>query len=77
MQDMLAVQNRKTICVRLQPNNISELKRWDMLNLYLIGPYIKSIRQHHISNATINKYVSLTFMIIIEPSAGWFVISKG
>ena len=36
-------KKRKTIYGHLQPNNISELKRWDLVHVDLIGPYRNSI----------------------------------
>ena len=67
-------KNRKTIYERLPPISISELKPWDTLDLDLIGPYSKSIRQHHQGGAIINNNISLTCMMIIDPGTGWFEI---
>ena len=38
-------KNRKTIYGHLPPKNIAELKLWDIVNVYFIYPYSKSIRQ--------------------------------
>ena len=42
------------------PKNIAELKPWDMVDVDLIGPYRKSIIQHHTKNYAIKNNVSLT-----------------
>ena len=54
------IKKRKNIYVHLQPKNISELKPWELVNVDLIGPYIKSIRQQHPGSAIMKKNVSLT-----------------
>ena len=69
-------KNRKTLYEHLPPNNIAELKPWDTVNVYLIGPYSKSIIQQHTGGTVIKKNASLTFMTIIDPATGWFDIVK-
>ena len=58
----------------MPPNNIAELKPWDLVNVYLIGPYIKSILQQHPGGAIIWKNFSMTCMSMIDPATGWFKI---
>ena len=67
-------KNCKTCYGLLPPKNISELKPWDFLHMYLIVPYTKSIIQHHPGVAIIQKDGSLTCMKIINPVMGWFEI---
>ena len=62
----------KNVYGRLSPNNISELKPWDTVNVDLIGLYSKSLRQHHLEGAIIKNNVSLTCMMMIEPTTGFF-----
>ena len=45
-----------------------------MVHVYLIGPYIKSIIQQHIGGTLIRNNSSLTFMKMVDPTTGWFVI---
>ena len=45
-----------------------------MVNVYLIGPYSKSIREQHPGGAIIQKDDSLTCMTMIDPTTGWFEI---
>ena len=60
-------KRRKTLYGHLPPKNIAELKPWDLVHLYLIGPYSKSIRQQHTGGAIIlNNYI-LACMTIIDP----------
>ena len=65
-------KKRKTLDGYLPPNNIAELKPWDYMHVYLIGPYSKSIRQQHPGGAIIGKNYSLTCMTMIDPATGWF-----
>ena len=44
------------------------------MNIDLLGPYSKPIRQQHLGRAIINKYLRLTCMTIIYPATGWFEI---
>ena len=67
-------KNRKTLYGHLPPKNISELKPWDTVHVDLIGPYIKSIRQHHPCGNVIRNNSSLTCMKMIDPATGWFKI---
>ena len=46
------------------------------MHVDLIGPYNKSIRQHHPGGAIINNTVSLTCMTIIDPATGGVEIIK-
>ena len=62
----------KTIYGRLPPKNIAELKSWDAVHVYLIGPYSKSIRQKHTGGAILYNNFSLTYMNIINPATDWF-----
>ena len=61
-------KSRKTLYVNLSPKNIVELKAWDTVHVYLIGPYSKSIRQQQPVVIVIQKNASLTYMTIIDPS---------
>ena len=45
-----------------------------MVNVDLIGPYNKSIRQQQPGGTVIQKNASLTCMTIIDPDTGWFDI---
>ena len=56
----------------MPPKNIAELKPWDTVQVYLLGPYIKSIRQQKLGRTVICNNSSLTYMMIIEPATGWF-----
>ena len=67
-------KKRKTISGHLTPKNIAELKPWETLHVYLIGPYIKSIIQQHTGGTIIQNNYSLTFMKVIDPATGWFDI---
>ena len=42
----------------------------------MIGPYRKSIRQHHPGGAIIRNNVSLTCMTMIDLVTGWFDIAE-
>ena len=64
----------KTLYGSLLPKNISELRLWDMVNVDLIGPYIKYIIQQQPGSAIINDNASLTCMTMIDPAMGWFEI---
>ena len=70
------LKQRETIYRYLSPNHISELKLWDYIYVYTIGPYRNSIRKNHPRGATIKNNVSLTCMPIIYPTTGWFGIVK-
>ena len=76
VQDTFKNQNIKTINGRLPPRNIAELKMWDTVYLYLIGPYIEYIRQHQLCGAILKNNVSLACMTMICPATGWFEIFK-
>ena len=65
-----------TIYGNLLLKNISKLKPWDFVHVYLIGPYSKSIRQYHSGGAIVCKNSSLTCMTMIDPATGWFEIFK-
>ena len=67
-------KNRKTIYGHMPTKNIAELKPWDSMHVDLIGPYRKSIRQQQPGGAVISKNYSMTWMNMIEPDTGWFVI---
>ena len=67
-------KKRDTIYGHLPPNNITEIKPWDLVHLDLIGPYSKSIRQHHPGGAIIWKNTSLNCMAMIDPTTVWFEI---
>ena len=69
-------KNRNTLYGHLSPKIVTALKLWNSVHIGLIGPYYKSIIQHHPAGAIINKDVSLTCMIIIDPVTGWFKIVK-
>ena len=69
-------KKRKTLYRQLSPNNIAFIKPWDLVHIDLIGPYTKSIRQHHTGGAIIWNNASLTCMTMIEPATGWFEIFK-
>ena len=64
---MSAVQNIKTLYGLLQYKNISEMKPWDVVHVDLIGSYIKYMRQHQTGRTTIDNYVCLTCMTMIDP----------
>ena len=44
------------------------------MHVDLIGPYIKSLRQHHQFGDIIKKNFSLTYVTMIYPATGWFEI---
>ena len=67
-------KTRRNIYGHLPPKNIAELKPWDTVHVYLIDPYSKSIRQQQPVSTIIWKNSSLTCIIIIGPSTGWFEI---
>ena len=58
---------RKTLYGHLSPNNISELKPWDLVHVELIGPYSKTIRKQHPGGDIIRMNTSLTWMAMIDP----------
>ena len=55
----------------MPPKNIAELKIQDLVHIYLICPYINSIRQQQPGGAIISKNASLTCMTMIDPATGW------
>ena len=67
-------KNRKTIYVNLPSKNITELKKWDLVYVYLVGLYRKSIRQHQTGGVIIRKNVNMTRMKMNDPATGWFEI---
>ena len=67
-------KKRKNIYGHLPPKNIAEIKPWDTVHVYLIGPYIKSIRQQQPGGTVIWKNSSLNCMTMIDPATGWFKI---
>ena len=67
-------KNRKTLYEHLPTNNIEELKPRDSVHVDLIGPYSKSIRQHHPESAIIKNNDSITCMTMINPDRDWFEI---
>ena len=69
-------KNRNTLYVHLPPNNIVELKPWYTVHVDLIVPYINSIRQQQLGRTVILNNSSLTYMMMIDPATGWFVIAK-
>ena len=69
-------KGRKTLYGHLPPTNITELKPWDLVHVDLIGPYSKSIRQHHPGGNIIRNNFILTCMMMIDPATGWFEIFK-
>ena len=69
-------KNIKNIYGHLPPKKIAELILWDSVNVDLIVPYRKSIRQHLPGGAIINNNVSLACMTMIKPATGWLEIVK-
>ena len=69
-------KKRETICGNLPPNNIAELKQWYTVHVDLIGTYSKSIIQQKPGLTVIRNNASITCMTMIDPSTGWFKISK-
>ena len=67
-------KDRNNIYVHLPTKNITKLKPWYLVHVYLVGPYSKSIRQQKPGGAIINNNGSLTCMIIIDPAIGWLEI---
>ena len=63
-------KKRKAIFGNLPPNNISELKPWYLVHIYLIGTYSKYIIQQHSCGSVVWKNVSLTWMRMIDPATG-------
>ena len=76
MQDISTAQKDKPLHGSLPLKNITELEPWDTVDVDLIGPYSKSIRQQHLGGAIINNNFCLAFMTIIDPAIGWFEIFK-
>ena len=64
----------KTIYGHLPPNNIAELKTWDLVHVDLIGPYSKSIIQQHPDSTIIRNNDIMTCTMMIEPATVWFKI---
>ena len=69
-------KRRNTQYGHLPPNNIAELKPWDMVHVDLIGSYINIIRQPNTVENTTRNNVSRTCMTIIDSAAGWFEVVK-
>ena len=69
-------KKRNTIYVHLLPKSISELKLLDLVHVDLIGPYSKSIRQHHQGRTIIKNIFSLNCTTMINPATCWFEIIK-
>ena len=59
-------KNRKTVYRHLPHQNISELKPWDLVHVYMICPYRNSIRQQHPDGAIIWKNSGLNLMTMID-----------
>ena len=47
-----------------------------MVYIHLIGTYSKSIRQQQLGGTILQKYISLTCMMVIDPITVWFEIFK-
>ena len=75
MQEIPKTQNIKTLYEQLPPKIIVSIKSWNYVH-NLIGPYAKYIIQKYPGGTIVNKYVSLTFMMIIDPSTVCFNIVK-
>ena len=67
-------KNRKTLYGYLPPKNIEELKTWNTVNVDLMVPYIKSIRQQKPGGTVIQNNACPTCMTMIEPALEWFDI---
>ena len=67
-------KKRKNIYEHLPPKTIAELKQWYLVHVDLIGPYSKSIRQHHPGGTVILNNSSITCMKMNDPDIGWFDI---
>ena len=63
-------KKRMTIYGHLPPKNIAELKPWNTVNVDLIDPYSKSIREQQPGDTVIQKNASLTCMPMIDPATG-------
>ena len=64
------LKNRKTLYGHLPPKNIAELKPWDTDQVYLMGPYSRSIRQQQPGGTVILNNSILTCMTIIDQATG-------
>ena len=64
------LKNIKTLYRSLPSKNTAELKPWDLVHVYLISPYSKSIRQYQPGGDIIKINVSLTciFEIVKVPT---------
>ena len=76
MENKLTFKNRITRYGRLTPKNITELKTWDKVHVYLIGLYKKSIKQQNVGSATIKIYVSIVYMTMVAPVTGRFEMAE-
>ena len=56
----------------MPPKKTAELKPWDLVYVYLIGIYIKSIRQHQTGGAITWTNDILTCTTMIDPTTSWF-----
>ena len=50
------------------------IRTMELVQIYLIGPYYKSIRQQQTGGVITKKDVILTYMTKIDPTTGWFKI---
>ena len=64
-------KKRKTFYGDMTPKDIAELKLWYSEHADLIGLYSKSVRQHQPGGTIIKNNVSLTYMNMIDPTAGF------
>ena len=65
-------KSRNNFYEQLPPNIIVAFKMCNLVHIYLIGLYVKSIRQQKPGKAIIKKGVSLTCMKMIGPTTVWF-----
>ena len=69
-------KKRKRIYGYLSPNIKSELKSWNLMRIYLIVLYTKSIIKHESGGAIRYKDIISTLMTKIDPTLGWFEIVR-
>ena len=60
----------------LPPMNIAELKPWNMVHIYLIGPYNKTVQQLQPGNLIKDVYLNSTCMTFIYPCTRWYGIAQ-
>ena len=69
-------KKRRTLYGHLLPKIIAALKLWNLVHIFLIAPYSKSIRNNHPDGVITKNYMRLNCMTMIDSATGWFEFFK-